>query len=487
MATRKTEVTARLESTAFACDALTVVQVRGREAISEPFVYDVEIESHGDAGFDPKAALAAEVALVFELDGAEVRRVHGIVGEVTGGLDALLQSTHHALRIVPRLHRLTLSAACEVFLDRSVLDIARDLLGRASLREDDLHVRLVQAPAAREFCLQYAESNLAFLSRHLERAGIAYSFDHAQGKDVLVLSDDNDAFRPAVGPEAILFIGREDERGIKALRARSQMMTARHVVHDYDADHPRLDLRTDHVLDVPFGGEVVDFCAGHSTPVEGRRLAKIRAEAHQAARDGFEGESNVPYVEAARTIAVDGLAHAPPGRLLVVWVEHHLVLVDGVLQGAGRVWRYENRFRAVLASRHWSPAFATPWPRIAGFVHAVTDAPPPGDAGRIAQLDAGGRYTVRFLFDKAAGRAGSLSSSARVRMMQPHAGPGYGMHFPLKPGVEVLVAFIEGDPDRPVIAGSVPNPLTASPVTQANAQMNRIATESGIKITMKDA
>jgi type VI secretion system secreted protein VgrG len=72
-------------------------------------------------------------------------------------------------------------------------------------------------------------------------------------------------------------------------------------------------------------------------------------------------------------------------------------------------------------------------------------------------------------------------------MMQPHAGPSYGMHFPLKPNVEVLVAFIEGDPDRPVIAGSVPHPLTTSPVTRENAQMNNIRTESGIRIEMKDA
>jgi len=71
-------------------------------------------------------------------------------------------------------------------------------------------------------------------------------------------------------------------------------------------------------------------------------------------------------------------------------------------------------------------------------------------------------------------------------MAQPHAGPGYGQHFPLKPGVEVIVVFVEGDPDRPVISGAVPNPLNPSPVTAADATVNRIRTQSGISIEMHD-
>ena len=126
----------------------------------------------------------------------------------------------------------------------------------------------------------------------------------------------------------------------------------------------------------------------------------------------------------------------------------------------------------------------TPKPRIAGVLSGRVE--PAEAVGQYAQIDDQGRYTVRFFFDMA-DTAGRRVSSARVRMMQPHSGPGYGMHFPLKPGVEVLIAFVGGDPDRPVIAGSVPNPITASPVTHKNPQMNRIETESGIYINMKDA
>lgn len=101
-----------------------------------------------------------------------------------------------------------------------------------------------------------------------------------------------------------------------------------------------------------------------------------------------------------------------------------------------------------------------------------------------AQLDDEGRYIVKLLYD-AADSSGRLASQW-IRMAQPHAGPGYGMHFPLKPGVEVLLAFIDGDPDRPIIVGAVPNPVTPSPVEGASNTLNRIKSASGILIEYGD-
>jgi type VI secretion system secreted protein VgrG len=117
---------------------------------------------------------------------------------------------------------------------------------------------------------------------------------------------------------------------------------------------------------------------------------------------------------------------------------------------------------------------------------AITEPAPKGSSGHVAQIDDQGRYTVRFFFDLAAGD-GRQRSSAPVRMAQPHSGDGYGIHFPLKPGMEVTVCFVDGDPDRPIIAGAVPNPITASPVTRRDALMHRIKTRSGSLIQVKDS
>ena len=92
---------------------------------------------------------------------------------------------------------------------------------------------------------------------------------------------------------------------------------------------------------------------------------------------------------------------------------------------------------------------------------------------------------MRLFFDVANPGTRAVSSLP-IRMLQPHAGPNYGMHFPLKPGIEVMVGFVEGDPDRPVIVGAAPNPITRSPVTQNNAITNRIETASGVYLEIRD-
>jgi type VI secretion system secreted protein VgrG len=480
----KTEVRVRLESKEFACDGVQILELRGREAISEPFWFDIDLVVHDGVPFDVRQALGHAASLVFSSEKEEVRTVHGIVADTVDRLDRDLGYTRYRLRLVPRVHRLSLTSTTEVFLKVGLLDILRTKLERADLGASDLAPRLSALPAARDFWLQYSETDLALVSRHMERWGIFYFFEHETGRDVLVLGDGNEAFRPGDASGPLLFLRRPDEPCITAIEDRASVMAGHFIVDDYDDQRPRLSLRAEAVVPEATGARVVEFIAAQGTQQEGARLARMRADAAQAQAQHFIGQSVLPQIEPGRTFAIENHPRFEGERLLAVSIDHHVV--QSVLtHGSASVKPYTNRFVATLASRAYRPPRRTPWPRIAGFVHAITDAAPPGNPGRIAQIDEEGRYTVRFFFDTAEGKR--ASSSARVRMMQPHAGPGYGMHFPLKPGVEVLVAFVEGDPDRPVIAGAVPNPLTASPVTRANAQMNRIETESGIYITMKDA
>jgi type VI secretion system secreted protein VgrG len=490
-------VHARLTSTTIdGCDRLQIRELRGREAISEPFAFDLDVIIPDDTSFGAPTVLGKDVTIVFSVGDDDVRSVHGIVSDITDQPYVLQGFTRHQLHVVPRVHRLSLSRTCEVFLKKSVIDIALDKLARVNIGAEDVALHLQNPPKATEFRLQYAETDFAFVSRHLEHAGIAYWFDHSGAQDVLVLSDNNTAFPAATGPEAIPYVGVLDERGIKTFEVKASMVTANHVVNDYVEANPKLDLNGESSLGVPFPGEIVDFGTGHATPADAKAIAQMRGLARQALADGFEGTSSAPYIEAARTIAVEGAPGAAspmsmrsPGqsssRLLVVWVEHHLTQTT-LMHDEHMIVGYGNRFRAVPASRDYRPALVTPWPHIAGFVYAVTDEPPPGASELTAVLDEDGRYTIRFYFDRADGAKRQMSS-ARVRMMQPHAGGGYGTHFPLKPGVEVMVAFIEGDPDRPIIAGAMHNGLNKHVVTSKNPKVNHIQTRSGIRFSMKDS
>ena len=142
---------------------------------------------------------------------------------------------------------------------------------------------------------------------------------------------------------------------------------------------------------------------------------------------------------------------------------------------------YRCDLDAVPAGGRWSPPAVTPWPRIAGTVRAKVDGPQDSD---YAQLDDVGRYLVRLMLDESGLPDGGASEL--VRMIQPHAGNPEGWHFPLRKGTEVQIAFLKGDPDQPVIAGVVPNPLTASPVTKTNASQNVLQTGGQTRLEIED-
>jgi type VI secretion system secreted protein VgrG len=161
-------------------------------------------------------------------------------------------------------------------------------------------------------------------------------------------------------------------------------------------------------------------------------------------------------------------------------VEHRVVQALGIPGALPEAPGYFNPFRAVPAERTYRPPRVTPRPRIHGLVTGFIDAGDPSASASYARIDEQGRYLVRFMFD--ATPSESRPPSRPVRMVQNHAGENYGTHFPLKPDVEVVIGFIDGDPDRPVIVGALPNPLMPSPVTSASPGVHRIRTSSGITV-----
>jgi type VI secretion system secreted protein VgrG len=427
--------------------------------------------------------VGTQAALVFEEDGVELRRVHATVAAARDELDANLGYARFRLRLVPRMHHLALVHTCEVFLDRTIPEIIVEKLSRAGLTtKEDVALRLSGTYPKKEFVLQYRETDLAFVSRLAENAGIAFFFEHGSGKDVVVFSDSNVAFGE---PHPVSYEPHGDRVGVYELAWETEVFPGRHLLMDYDDEHPKLDLTVKYVVEQKYPGEVVEYGDLYLTPKAGKDLAAVRAEERVARHQFYRGASGRPLA-AGEMIDVSGHARLAHPRMLLTDVDHSVTQATMTHGTAGeKPETYRTSFRATVGEKTYRPERRTPRPHIDGFVHAITDAAPTGASARVAQLDDLGRYTVRFLFDTAEAE-GRRVRSTRVRMMQPHAGPGYGMHLPLKPDVEVLVAFIDGDPDRPIIAGAVPNRLTVSPVTNKDPLMHRIETESGIYIRMKD-
>lgn len=483
----------RVESKALP-ESIQVRTLRGRERISQPYEFEVEVLTDDMSGIDEAALLDEGIQIHFDTDpddpSSVARTIHGMVREVHDlGVTEARQLVYR-IYVAPRMWRLTLATTLDIFLDANVPDIVKARLGRHQLSpaeegEDktaqgdppDLEFRLARTYEAREFVVQYKESDLDFVQRLCEHLGIFYFFEERPDRDLLVFGDDNQAFGRVDPDDAPLpWVPRGEKAGVFDLGSRARPIPHRFVTRDYNYRTPLLDMLGETELTAPGPGhDQIEYGTHFKTPDEAKFFAEIRAQEARAQRKIYEGKSTDPRLRAGARFRLEG---HPRGDLdlLVTEVLHDAeqVAFDG--EGTNR---YECTFHAIEAQLAFRPPRVTKVPRIHGVLTGKVVAD-----GDYADVDDQGRYRVRFLFDTA--DRGEEQASRPIRMMQPHSGPGYGMHFPMRGGVEVALSFVDGDPDRPIIAGTVPNPSTASPVTDDNKRRNVIRTGRGNEINIDD-
>ncbi|WP_437986089.1 type VI secretion system Vgr family protein [Sorangium sp. So ce117] len=473
-------LSARLESRAFSADAVELHDLTGREVISQPFEFQLHIVCKSPEGLDEEALLAEPAALVFLRDDREERRLFGVISVVRDALHTETLHMAYTLTFVPRAFRLTLTETSEIFMDLSVPEILKKKLERAGLHEgDDFELRLVSTYPPREYVVQYKETDLQFVSRLAEHLGISFFFEHRDGRDVVVFSDTNSGFQPVAGDGRAHFYPRGDRIGVHRLEGTTRTVPSRYVVKDYNYRTPHVPLMAAATVSEASGGDIVEYGAHFKTPDEGERIAVLRAEELRAGRRVFEGASDVQALGAGAKVTLEG---HPRGdiELLLVEVRHRLQQAT-LNAGTGEERAYENEFKAIPFSTTYRPPRVTPKPKVHGVITGVIDA---AEKCQYAEVDESGRYRVRFLFDTSSAEDGK--ASRLIRMAQPHTGAGYGFHFPLRSGVEVILTFIDGDPDRPIIAGAVPNPRTPSTVDAKNGRRNVIRTGGGNEINIDD-
>jgi type VI secretion system secreted protein VgrG len=223
------------------------------------------------------------------------------------------------------------------------------------------------------------------------------------------------------------------------------------------------------------------------TPEEGNRIAKIKAEGLLCRKEVFHGDGSVPYMMPGYIFTLkDHYRGSFNQSYLVTDVSHEgnqtEYLLAGITMGQeDRGVFYRNSFSSIVSTVQFRPEATAQQPRIAGTLTAKIDA---ASSGEYAELDSQGRYAAILPFDISGKKDGK--ASAPIRMAQPYAGSNHGMHFPLHKGTEVLLTFIDGDPDGPIIQSAVPNPETQSPVNVNNQTMSAITTVGGNNIHIED-
>ncbi len=428
-----------------------VIRLGGHEGVSELYEFQVEVAA-GEIDIAPVVGRLATLEL------GSSRHVHGEIASIEYvGETARYQ--RYTLTLVSRLWRLQYRQNCRIFQNQTTAAIIAAVFQDAGLVAEDFRFELAATYAPRNYCVQYRESDLAFVQRLLEEDGIFYFFVHTETQVVLVLAD-HPAVHPTIAgnPALWFYEGGEmrDREHVTALRLVERVRPGKVSLRDFNFHAPSQrteadgSVKQDSELEIyDYPGEFLDPGAGG--PHQGQSKAKIRLEELQVARRELSGSSDCIRLMPGHRFIIEGHRRADVNGMRVLTRVTH----DGSqMQALGEdgfdgSFHYTNHFTCVDRSVPLRPARVTPRPVIQG-VQSATVVGPPGEE---IHVDEHGRVMVQFHWD----RQGQFddNSSCWVRTSQSWAGPGWGAMFLPRIGHEVLVDFLEGDPDRPIITGRV--------------------------------
>ena len=416
---------------------LLVTELQANECLSEPFSVHLKMKSE-NASIDTAGLIGQKVSVTICLSNGAQRFFHGLfkaVGFET--VDAAF--AYYTAEIVPELSRMEFDRDRRIFQNLSVVEIIEQYLQRYSLVFEK---RLIGAYPSREYCVQYDESPLHFLSRLMQDEGIWYFFKQTTNGCSIVLADHNAAFSPEGPQEPLVYQGRQteafSENAILSLKQISQMVTQAWAVSDYNMLTPTTNLAAESKGQSGLG-RWFEYPAPGATPTMTASSAQRLANASQIAAS----------TTCFETIRCELTAGNP-----VEVTEHPSSLINTsyVVQSITHTLQdetYWNECRAFRQSLPFRPRRSLKKPRISGSHSAVVVGP----SDEKIWVDELGRVRVRFFWDQHS--PNDSTSSCWIRVSQSWAGSSWGSVFLPRVGHEVLVSYIDGDPDRPVVTGSV--------------------------------
>jgi type VI secretion system secreted protein VgrG len=426
------------------------------EQLSRPFRIELELLSE-DGTIQATDVLGQRMTLrVAQPDGG-TRYFNGHVSRwyqttPSGGM------ARYRATLVPWFWLLTRAADCRIFQELSIPDIVQQVFRDQGFSDFQLNLNGTYDPL--EYCVQYRETDFNFVSRLLEQAGIYYWFKHEDGKHTMVLSDSPAAHRVNGGYGEIAYhapdrvvAGREF---ITDFSVERRVQTGKFVHTDFDFTKPDTNLETRSDASVSHAGSafrVFDYPGEYATTGLGETLAKVRMEEMQAEHETAQGETDSRGVAAGYKFTLKGF---PREDLCKEWLVTSTTIhaesdsYEGGGAGSGAAI-YRCSFTAIDASVQYRPARLTPKPLISGPQTAIVA----GKAGEEIWTDKHGRIKVVFHWDREGKH--DETSSCWMRVAQAWAGKKFGAMFLPRIGHEVIVEFLEGDPDRPIVTGCVYN------------------------------
>lgn len=460
-------------------ERLHFLSLHGEESLGKPYAYRVTARWQGELA-DTEALLGKSAVVTIKAGDAAARYIHGMVScveilktRVDGG-----QAAHHVqLTLVPRLWLLGQHRDCRIFSELSLPEIVQTVL--ESIGFSDVRMQLEGDYPRREYCVQYEESTLDFISRLMEQEGMYYFFEHAEDRHTLVLADGLTAHRPAGNAEKLICRNDLDDiylpwNGVCSWHARQALRPRRWEQGGFDPYQPRANLhaeaRVERSIDID-GLSVYSAEGRHVSAEGGRRLAQAAVRAQACETLQWRGDSGSPLLAVGVLLNINEASWADGnGDFLLVSTDLKITQADLESTSAPDGIPALCTLTALPSNVAYRQPQRTPWPRIAGLQSAIVA----GEREDDIAVDEHGRVRVTFHWSSAGRKHGHVSCP--VRVATPWAGKGWGMQSLPRVGQEVLVAFLDGDPDRPLIVGSVFNGDHQAPFALPD---NR--TQSGIR------
>lgn len=472
-----------------------VLTFTGHEQLSSPFRYDIQFTS-SDKAIAPESVLMQDGA--FSLTAPPVQgmpvqtALHTLHGVITGfkHLSSSQDEARYEVRLEPRMALLTRSRQNAIYQNQTVPQIVEKILReRHQMRGQDFVFNLKSEYPAREQVMQYGEDDLTFVSRLLSEVGIWFRFatDARLKIEVIEFYDDQSGYErgltlPLRHPSG-LFDGETE--AVWGLNTAYSVVEKNVTTRDYNYRTATAEMMTEQ-HDATGGdnttyGEAYHYAdnflqKGDKEAAEsGAFYARIRHERYLNEQAILKGQSTSSLLMPGLEIRVQD-DDAPA-------VFRKGVLITGVTASAARDRSYELTFTAIPYSERYGyrPALI-PRPVMAGTLPARVTSTVKNDI--YAHIDKDGRYRVNLDFDRDAWKPGY--ESLWVRQSRPYAGDTYGLHLPLLAGTEVSIAFEEGNPDRPYIAGVKHDSAHTDHVTIQNYKRNVLRTPANNKIRLDD-
>lgn len=453
-------------------DVLLLAGFTGFEAMSRLFSFQLDLlQEKVDESTVPVESsdiIGQPVTISVKLADGSHRYINGIVNRfVHAGGDKVFYS--YKMEVVPWLWRLTRFSDCKIFHNKEVKEIIQQVFSDRGF--SDYRTSLTATYPKLEYCVQYRETDFNFVSRLMEQNGIFYFFEHENGKHTMVIADSASAIQSCPSQKKAgynLATGNlDDDDVVNSWSLEQELRSGRYTLTDYNFKNPSANLDATERTIVPVGNnsshELFDYPGIYDTRQEGSFYAKLRMEEEEARHLVARGSSVCrAFATGYKFELTDHTESAMNVSYLLTEIQHIASVRGSYSTNANDNGgeSYSNQFVCIPESVPFVPARLTPKPFVQGPQTAVvvgksqvqnSSDEDDSEGTEDIWVDKYGRVVVKFPWD----RAGNCS--CRVRVSQEWAGNGWGAITIPRIGQEVIVSFLEGDPDRPIITGRVYN------------------------------